>query len=526
MLHRASLRDVIDYASPLRGDRRALGRDRGAARDRSMRRGSSGGGGAASPWTLEWDSDDAVFSAHALTDHPPRVGTATITVDGTEVPTDLGYVANGHTPVTFGPTASSEGGRYATSSADGMGSSTAYTFEVVSRPANVTGVANQAGGGDREYHCYFKNSSVTAGDHHVIAHIANDAALGGTVYDQLGTYTAGNWSYIAAATVPVDNRLHVETWVVAASGVIKYFRNGVLVDDSSMTWTPATIALNELVFGMSYAPGDTAPFRGAVYSYRMCPSELADAVVIAQQEERVARYGIPTSTWRPTDVASCKGWFTEHGLVVVAGAVTISQWVNHTTANNPTQGTAGSRPTLGRISGLLAPDLDGSDDRLTGSAASNYLSTTAYEYVIAFEPDAVSQTTAVGYNGAALIDSGGFFWCALRNNAGSYEVRAGHWDGAEKSLTITGVTLGAVNVVHVWYDGTNLHGRLGSASEVTTVAAGACTNLTNQLHFGGRTATQAFNGRIAHAMIFNAALSSGDRTLARARMAEDMGVTL
>jgi hypothetical protein len=60
VLHRASLRDVIYYASPLRGDRRALGRDRRSARNRSMQRGSGGGAPGFSPASLSpsWWLDD------------------------------------------------------------------------------------------------------------------------------------------------------------------------------------------------------------------------------------------------------------------------------------------------------------------------------------------------------------------------------------------------------------------------------------------------------------------------------------
>ncbi len=90
MLHRASLRDVIDYAAPLRGDRRALGRDRGAVRDRSMRRGSSGGGAAAAftpasiASTKFWHDDrDIISSAGDITDWYDQLG-AVANVDYTQ----------------------------------------------------------------------------------------------------------------------------------------------------------------------------------------------------------------------------------------------------------------------------------------------------------------------------------------------------------------------------------------------------------------------------------------------------------
>lgn len=80
MIRRASLRDVIDYAAPGHGARRELGRDRGAARDRSMRRGSSGGGGGAfTPASIAslkfWHDDrDIINSGADVTDYYDQAG--------------------------------------------------------------------------------------------------------------------------------------------------------------------------------------------------------------------------------------------------------------------------------------------------------------------------------------------------------------------------------------------------------------------------------------------------------------------
>ena len=517
MIHRASPQDVIAY-----GSGRALGRQRGAARNRSMQRGSSGGGAAAAaPWTLEWDSDDATYSGSALTGWPVRTGTATVTVDPTYIPTNLGIVANGHTPVTFGPTATENGGRVLTGDSDGFSSITGVTVECVYRAANFTGASNNRGAGDREYIVYDENASMSSTDHCVIAHIANET--GGTAsFDQKGIYAEGSWK-VCDTAITVENGLVVETWKMQSDGTIKLFRNGALID-SSLTWTPETFDFTDLNIGASYGAPFTAPLRGCIYSIRMAGSEVSDAVIIAQQEERITRYAIPTTTWRPTDEASCKGWWDEHGMTLVASSLTLSLWANHTLANHFQQGTAGSRPLLARSGGQLAIDLDGTDDRMVGATASTLITVSAYEVLVGFELDAVSQTTAVGYNAAGLLDSGGFWWIAVRNNGGSYEARVGHWDGAEKSATVTGITLGTRHLLHVWYDGTNINARLDANAPVTPVAAGSCTNLTNQMNVGGRSNTQALNGRVFYVNTFNAELGTSARASARAFATERTGI--
>jgi hypothetical protein len=499
--------------------------DGGRALDRRWdrpgpRRGSSGGGAPASPWTLAWDSDDAVFSGSSLTAWPPRIGSATMTIDATQIPTNLGRAANGHVPVTFAPSATIEGGRLYTADTDGLGTGrTEYTCEVAYRPCDVDGNVYANGAADRAYLLYFENDSVSSPDHHVVSHIANSAG-----FDDWGTYIAGSWKISTIA--PPTNRLQVTTLRVRADGSIVQSRNGITIDDT-LTWTPSTIALQNIVIGMAYPPGIAGQFRGNIYSIRLTPTALSDGEVLAQAEERIARYTIPTSTWTPASEASLRSRFDEHGIRLVAASTKIDQWRNRGLSSPvvAAQNTDANRPLLGRSGGLLCPVFDGTNDRLIST--NNPISVGGYEMIIGFEPAALpSQTTSVGLNGAVMWgDTLGYTWLSLRNNSGSIEARVGHWTGAEQSITLTGITAGARHVIHMWYDGTTIRARLDAGSEQTRAAANVL-GVAGAANLGGRTDATSFNGKIFHFTAFNAALSSGSRTSLRQYVSEETGIAL
>lgn len=179
------------------------------------------------------------------------------------------------------------------------------------------------------------------------------------------------------------------------------------------------------------------------------------------------------------------------------------------------QGAAGAYPSdpgvAARIGGRPVVRFNGTTQFMAGSAIINYTSAAAYEYDITGTLFAVSSTGTVPYMLQQLIcDTSQFFWTGLRNNAGSYTLYVGHWDGVAKSIIIP-ITLGSPFHLHVWYDGTNINAYYNGVLQTPT-AAGNVTNTVSSMLLcksGNSLYTQA---DIAEIDMWNVALSAGNRT--------------
>jgi hypothetical protein len=501
-----------------------MSRDRRAARNRSMQRGS---GGSASAWDIVVDCRDATFSGSEQATWPLRRGNATLTVDPDYKPTNLGATINGHTAVTVGPTATIDGGRLASGVADGLGTGLAgFAVEITARPDNINGNANghDPTGSDREYYLYFNNDSGLSTDHTVIAHLANN----GGVYEEKGIYIAGAWTIFSNETAPVDNGLLCETWIADPSGDLHLVRNGALV--ATGAWTPSTLALRDMTLFAS--PGEFeapdllpgTPFRGGFAQVRARGRTMSVAEAIAEQAYSMATFGVSASTWRPTtSTETFTAWWDSHGLQIrAASTLELNAWLNHTGTNHLVQGTATRYPSLTRVAGLLGSLFDGANDRLAGSQLGTYVSAGSYEALFAFSTPGATQTSSTpNALGQIWCDDAGRVYIALRKNGDNTDLVVGHYDGTGASNTLAGcivfpsITLDALHVVHAWYDGTHLHARLDNGAEATPVARGNIAAVTANMFIGGYSDATSFNGSIIAAGLSNAALSSGDRASLR-----------
>jgi len=223
-------------------------------------------------------------------------------------------------------------------------------------------------------------------------------------------------------------------------------------------------------------------------------------------------------------------WNDQRDLVDVGGTA-YSDWGNQAQASGDfTQTTPSARPATGRtIAGYAAPDFDGTDDFMTTTAfpLSSCVSASAYHVFVVYLADAIA-TNSFGFNNAGLVcDAGGFFWTSLRNIAGTLTATCGHWDGAEKTISASGVATGSAQLLEFWFTGGTQRARV-AAGATASGAAGNITTLTNQVRIGRNFAgaSSSHNGLIASVLMCNRALTAGEQTIIRAYLAARYGVTV
>jgi hypothetical protein len=223
--------------------------------------------------------------------------------------------------------------------------------------------------------------------------------------------------------------------------------------------------------------------------------------------------------WRPRDLgSSCRGEFmSNEGMQVTSGSVT--QWNNQAQSLHATQGTFAQQPTYGTggANNRAFALYDFVDDRLVAAAISNFISGSAYDWMMVIEP-----TSTTGGNAGALADAatlGSGYIDVWHGNSGDYVHRI--YDTAYRTAAIAGgVTANQVTILEGRRDASNIYARVNGATEVS-VAAASIPVLTGQLRLG----TYA-RARIYAFVVFNASLSTANRDRVRRYLRHYVGLSV
>ncbi len=196
-------------------------------------------------------------------------------------------------------------------------------------------------------------------------------------------------------------------------------------------------------------------------------------------------------------VLSLTGWWR--------GSYTASPWVGTASAGNSGGGTHNmariSNPASSgtAVNGFNPATFNGSNQQLdNASALSAFITDTAYFYWCLFKATATTGTsgTSLAYNNEQLIgDVNGKFGCSIATVAGVDKVVPWHYDATGSKGDPHAISLSAWNLICVRYDGTNIRGKLNSAS-VATAAAGTVDDVTGTMMMGASFSTPKFTGSI------------------------------
>jgi len=461
-----------------------------------------------------------------MTSWPLRRTGGTLTslspLSGQEPQVGSGITRNGIAGVLFPTTAARAS---ATGTLSGLTTATWTLRLVYAADEGVIVAANF-----REYPMYIANNTSDSTQHLAVGHESND--LGN--YDKMGIYwptTAplGLWRPVTGATpYHYPRTVHL----VFAAGTLSIYVNGVLYG-TPRTDSANALAWAELNVGAAFGAGPIttasghAPFKGTIWNEAgWIGTALSASQVSADAAAMASTYGISEPTWTPASIgASLTGWWDSRGAqagsTLWLGAATLDTWVDQSgSARHLVQGTVGAQPADGlRDQGYASLLFDGSNDFVAGAAISSFFTAAAGEVVFRARIRSVSagSTFAPGStsyaNDLLFGDSGGFLWVTVRNNAGTYTLIAGLWDGAEKAVASAAITLNTWNTIAMRWTGGTLTLNVNGAE--TSVAAGSISTMTGLLRFGGATRFANMDLR-RDCVVSNAALSGSGRTNALA----------
>lgn len=248
----------------------------------------------------------------------------------------------------------------------------------------------------------------------------------------------------------------------------------------------------------------------------------------ARTRSRARGHGGAAAPFSPLALSPSCWLRADLGVTHVANAV--STWADQSgNGRDFTQGVGAARPTLqstGGPSSQACIDFDGTNDLATASAASGFVSASAYTCFCVFKADAISTSAgdATAYdNDGPWGDSSanvGFF---LRN-APSDQGLAYNWDGSSDVVPFA-CEVGDWHVAEQRHESGTLYARLHDVAEAST-ASGNTTALTAAMRIGSvyATAAQYFDGQIAELIWWSRALSLAERQLVRAYLTTRYGL--
>lgn len=341
-----------------------------------------------------------------------------------------------------------------------------YTFAIVKWPDNGIGYAN------REYDAYFRNGTNTASDHVGIGHQANVVP-----FDKPGLYPGSTWR-----TVNVQPSFRPQVFVSRFdAGVSTFFRNGVNLGSDS--GADHSNGMDEVYIGASYGtPPVTEHFKGSYYEVAAWDTAIADDEIAAYMAEVMATYAINPADYYPDDnTTGLTMWLTSAGKYAAGNTLYegsgLAQWSDLGGANHYVlQGTGGLMPTDGsRINGRPTVALNSSkwmggfNVQGTLTAASG----AAYSVMAVIKPNTITATnaTALEQRDPIFADSGDYWSVGLYTESGTNKVSVYHYGGGTYTVNDAIFNTGVPFLLHVWFDGTNLHVRVAEHAAVSIPAA-------------------------------------------------------
>jgi hypothetical protein len=237
----------------------------------------------------------------------------------------------------------------------------------------------------------------------------------------------------------------------------------------------------------------------------------------------------------PSDVSNLTCWLdattglfdaTSGGSAVTSNAGAVARWEDQSgNGRHFTQATSNDRPTL-RTSVLNSKSIvrfDGTNDKLTGAAASNFISSTAHSVFVVGKAASVSTNSINSYENAALYgDTGGFMSIYFRSTGlvGAYV-----WDGNDDTATRS-YTINTNAIFYSELSSASIRARLNGGAEAAT-ASGSTQGTGNTMQVGRQYNTNSYclNGDIAEILFYNVGLSSTDREKVEGYLAHKWGLT-
>lgn len=206
----------------------------------------------------------------------------------------------------------------------------------------------------------------------------------------------------------------------------------------------------------------------------------------------------------------------------------IDSWDNAGSAGQEFVQTLTKRPPVGTIGGVNCADYDGSNDQLDWTQVpaalrlQDALTAAQWHFFGVVNVDAIATNAAAAYDNDTIIgDAAGYWTVALKTG----NVIVGQWDGVEKNIT-SALSLSTDTLIEAWYDGADLHLRVGAAAEATPVAAGNITTVSSAVSMGQAYGSHYMNGRAGGLLVSKVAYSGADQTNIRDYYAALYGVAV
>jgi len=421
------------------------------------------------------EGDDAIVDgSNALTSWPANFGPNLSAVSGHPA-YNTGATANGH----VGIIGTVPGSRLESTSVVKSGSSnTKFTTWFVFDPDDTYGV------GDRQYLYYLWANETSSANHWVRTHIANTS--GPVPFNKIGHYV-GQLGVSGWQVVPGVGSLRGLHFMAitydGTTGETNLYQQDSLV--GTITTTPISGQKAEAPVMFSSYETTATPinqwFKGTFYEmadywgFIATPTQIQDKFAELQ-----AKYGIVTSPFFPTDIASCVGWYNESaklgpGSAVYDGTTLVQQDNQAIGAANllSYSGGVSDGGIVNRPNGRQFNVFNGTNGFGSNGPLGDMITASAYyqSHVFRIRSCATSGGAAYSLENIAC-DASGYCWIGINNNAGaSFDLKVGQWDGSEKNITIPGLLYNTWYRLDRGYDGTNLIANINGVAQ-TPVAAG------------------------------------------------------
>jgi len=221
----------------------------------------------------------------------------------------------------------------------------------------------------------------------------------------------------------------------------------------------------------------------------------------------------PAAPFDPSSISGLQLWLKADALAL-ADNDPVTTWTDSSgLGHDYTQGTAANKPTYKTaiLNGEPVIRLDGTNDYLDGPASSTLISASARTVFVVGKTAVFSVANPSNAPGAPcfLLDVDTYHGRST-DSLPSNQFHASHYDGAHKLVSVATDTS-----FHYWTErhesGTLYLSQDGGAE--ASIAAGNVQVLTALTRIGTNSGSTLFlNGDIAEILVYNVALSAGDRT--------------
>lgn len=215
----------------------------------------------------------------------------------------------------------------------------------------------------------------------------------------------------------------------------------------------------------------------------------------------------------PSQLSGLTGWIAARKETSFADGDPVGTATNFGSAANLTASGA-NRPTYKKAGygGQSWFDFASSGPgEMAGSAASNYLSATAWSMFIVIDPVTIAGAHGVGnwwLNDLVVGDNGGFVGVTLDSSAG---VMTMAYDGTNNTAAPKAISTGAWHIVHARHDSGFVFVSVDEGAEAGATAT-TTTSLTNLLKVGrSSTYNNPLTARVAEILIGNVVWVAADR---------------